>query len=249
MKLCLTLLFLSGYAMAFDHNHTKFNEVLQKYTKAGSISTLFDYKNLSNDKQKFISYLNDLENLSKSEFDKFTNDQKLAFWINAYNAYTIQLIIKNYPVDSIKDIKAGGLLSAFSSPWKIKFIKLLGKELTLDNIEHDIIRKNFSEPRIHFAVNCASMGCPSLRNEAFVASKLEEQLQDSSLKFLTNEKKNRIDPKKKKVYLSKIFKWYGSDFDKKYGSYLNFISKNHPSKTNIEKFGVSWTDYGWDLNE
>ncbi len=245
----LFIVLCSTQLMAFDHNHTKFNQVLQKYVKAGPISTLFQYRKLKEDNQNFIVYLNELEAVSKEEFKKFTNDQKLAFWINAYNAYTIKLIIDNYPVETIKDIKPNGFFSAFSSPWKIKFIKLMGRELTLDNIEHDIIRKDFSEPRIHFAVNCASMGCPSLRNEAFVASKLEAQLEDSALKFVSNTKKNRVDSKKKTVYLSKIFKWYGADFDKKHGGYIKYFAKTHPIKPNLKNYDVKWTDYGWNLNE
>ncbi len=248
MKPILIFLFTTQL-MAFDHTHAKFDQVLKTHVKPGPISTLFEYKKLKANNPNFNVYLSELEAVSQEEFDKFSNDQKLSFWINAYNAYTIKLILDHYPVKSIKEIKPSGFFSAFSSPWKIKFIKLLGKELTLDNIEHDIIRKNFDEPRIHFAVNCASMGCPSLRNEAFIANKLESQLQDGALKFITNKKKNRIDHDEKKLYLSQIFKWYGDDFKKKHGSFLKYFAKTHPTTANLEGYEIEWNDYGWDLNE
>ncbi|MDC1175377.1 DUF547 domain-containing protein, partial [Bacteriovoracaceae bacterium] len=125
-------------------------------------------------------------------------------------------------------------------------ISLLGKKVTLDNIEHDMIRKDFDEPRIHFAVNCASIGCPSLLSEAFTFNQIEQQLEKATKLFLNDKSKNYI--KDNKIYLSKIFKWYGEDFNSKHGSFINFVSKYlktiNPKKNN----DVEWTSYNWDLN-
>ncbi len=236
--------------IAFDHNHQAWNEILKNYVVPGKISTLFKYKALKANVSLLNSYLKHLESVSDSDFQKFNKKQKLSFWINAYNAYTVKLIINHYPLKSIKDIKGeGGFLGVGASPWKIKFIKLLGKMLSLDNVEHDIIRKDFDEPRIHFAVNCASMGCPSLSNKAFSAKDLDKHLEDVSNAFINNLQKNKFDLKSKTFYASKIFKWYGSDFNKKFGSYKKFIKTLRPELSDLEQFKVIWNNYGWNLNE
>ncbi len=167
MKIVLLGLLISLNAFAdFDHAHQKWDQILKQYTTRKGNQVYFKYKELKENEVILFSYLKQLESISNKKFEDFSEDQKLAFLINAYNAYTIQIILKNYPIKSIKDI-SGGLFS--SGPWKIEFISLLGRKMSLDNIEHDTIRKNFNEPRIHFAVNCASIGCPSLLQEAFVA--------------------------------------------------------------------------------
>ncbi len=231
-------------ANSFDHNHTLLTKVLKKFLVPGEISTLVKYQELKEDRAEFDTYLKGLESLSKSEFSNFNQNQKLSFWINAYNAYTLKLIIDNYPLESIKDL--GSLLS---SPWKKKFIKLFDKVMTLDDIEHGTIRKKFKEPRIHFAVNCASMGCPSLADEAFTESNLESLLQKMSLKFINNDKKNSYNIQEKTMRLSKIFLWYGGDFKEKFGSYKKFIQTLKPGVKDLAKFRVKWNKYGWKLND
>ena len=234
----------------FDQSHLMWTHVLQKYVKESGYASAVDYKGIKSDPSKLDAYLKALEAVSQEQFNRFSNDEKLAFLINAYNAFTVKLIVDHYPVKSINDIG-----SFFSSPWKKKFFKLLGEERTLDNVEHDIIRKQFNEPRIHFAVNCASVGCPALRNEAFTASHLDKQLEDASVKFLSDKNRNRYDSKTRKLELSSIFKWYGSDFQKKYGSLENFLAPRITSdpghqKTIREKSAtVTFRDYDWSLNE
>jgi hypothetical protein len=242
MKILL-LLSLSIKVFAFDQAHTKFNTILSKYVQLEGKQSFFKYKELKANPAVFNDYLKELESVERSDYKGFTKDQQLSFWINAYNAYTIKLIMDNYPLDSIKDIG-----SIFSGPLDKDFIKLKlrDKKYTLNDIEHKTIRKYFKEPRIHFAVNCASMGCPSLLNEAFIAVKLNEQLERAASNFLLNTEKNAFISKDKELLLSKIFKWYGDDFKPKFGSVEGFVSKyiTFPKGTEIE-----WDDYSWKLNE
>jgi len=174
----------------------------------------------------------------------------MAFLINAYNAFTLKLIIDNYPVKSIKDI--GGL---FSSPWDKEFFTLLGKKRHLNYIEHGVLRKKFKEPRIHFAVNCASMGCPNVQDIAFTAENLESLLAKGEKDFFAQANKNNIDKKEKEVNISKIFDWYGGDFKKKHGSVAKYISKAFDTDADTKKkiatgkYDIEYTDYSWKLNE
>lgn len=243
-KLISLLAFIVSFSAfaEFDHSHLAFDKILKKYSTKKDGQVYFSYKELSKSKSLLREYLKQLESISKKELSEFSNKQKLAFWINAYNAYTIEIILKNYPVDSIKDI-GSGLFS--SGPWKEKFITLIGGKMSLDNIEHGIIRKEFKEPRIHFAVNCASIGCPSLLQESFVENKLEEQLNRAALNFLTNKNKNYV--KGNTLHLSKIFKWYGSDFDQEYGGVQNYIVKTLGLSN--KKYKINYNKYDWKLNE
>lgn len=243
MKFLFLGLLISLNAFAgFDHSHQKWDQVLKQYTVKQGSQVYFKYNELKKNEGALNSYVSQLESVSKDEFISFNQNQKLAFWINAYNAYTIQIIIKHYPVKSIKDISSGWFSSG---PWKNEFINLLGNKMSLDNIEHDTIRKDFKEPRIHFAVNCASIGCPSLLQEAFVADKLDEQLDIAAKNFVQNKSKNHV--KENTLYLSKIFKWYGSDFDQKYGGFKNYVVKT--LKLPKKDYEVVFNDYDWNLNE
>jgi hypothetical protein len=244
----IILIFISNLCFAFDHQHKTWDQILKGQTKKGTISTLIGYKALKNNPKKLNTYLENLSKVTKSEYQEFTNEQKLSFLINAYNAFTFKLILDSYPIKSIEDIKGeGGFLGFGSSPWKIKFINLLEQKLSLDYIEHKIIRKDFSEPRIHFVVNCASISCPNLRMEAMVADKIEQQLADSAEKFINNKSKNLFDHKKKTITISKIFKWYGDDFKDKYGTYLKFIEKIK-KVDNLSEYKLHWMEYNWELN-
>jgi len=253
--LTLSTLVQSAYSTendnkAFDHSHKTWTLFLQKYVTVKGPASTVAYKSIRKDPKGLTKYLEALEAVSKSDFDSFSENEKLAFLINAYNAFTIKLIIDHYPVKSIKDIG-----SLFSSPWKKKFFRLLGEKRHLDNIEHDMIRKWFNEPRIHFAVVCAAIGCPALRNEAYMAAKLKEQLEDAARKFLSDKSRNRYLPKKKKLELSSIFKWYGDDFIKKYGSVESFLATRMTSDPRQQKAirekkaSVSYLEYDWSLND
>lgn len=185
------------------------------------------------------------------------DDARLAFWINAYNAFTLQLIADHYPIKSINELATGGKYLGYligQTAWDIKFAPINGERLTLNHIEHDIIRKRFSEPRIHFALVCAAISCPPLRREAFVAAKLETQLREQGEIFLRDPAKNRFDPAKRIATISKVFDWFKVDFGtseaRVLASVASFVSP--PSGPLLARYPASWkieyTHYNWALN-
>lgn len=212
--------------------HFLWNELLQKHV---SDNGNVNYKSFKTDHKKLLEYIHILAILkSNPEFDSISKNEKLAYWINAYNALTIDLIIKNYPVKSIKDIK---------DPWGQKLWELGDKWYSLEDIEHEILRK-MDEPRIHFAIVCASYSCPKLQNTAFTASKLETQLTTATKQFLSDTKRNEI--KENSLKLSKIFKWFDKDFEQN-GSLIDFLNK-YTDITISAKAKISYKYYNWDLN-
>lgn len=241
MKTLLLLLALAAPLLAgFDHSHALFTEVLKKNVKGAS----FDYAALKKNPEKLEAYLANLSEVSQSDFKGWSEAQQMAFLINIYNASTLKLIADNYPLKSIKDL---------DSPWKQKRVKIFGDSVSLDHIEHEMLRKNYTDPRIHFGVNCASVGCPALRPEAFQASKLDTQLDEQARKFLNDTSKNRVDEKGEVIYLSSIFDWFKGDFVKKSGSVEKFISpylKEADRKALLsENLKIKYTDYDWSLNK
>lgn len=249
----LFILVLPFGLMALDHTHKEFDVLLKKYVNPrGRVN----YNGFKRDKKKLETYLSSLSAVSRSEYNKFSYKQKLAFLINAYNGYTIKLILDDQSKNKkwTKSIKKIG--GWFGSPWKIEFFKLLGKKRNLDWIEHQKLRK-FGEPRIHAAIVCASIGCPILLNQAFTPGKIYKQLQTQMVKFLKDKEKNRYDTKKNVLYLSPIFKWFKEDFtkgtkkDKDLIAYLKKVMKGTGSS--IEKAplnaSIEYTDYDWNLNE
>lgn len=244
MKLIYLILISILSIQALSINHTDWDEILKKEVKfLKNGQSLFNYQNIKNNPTKFYNYLKSLSDLSKKDYDKMSKEDQMAFLINAYNAFTVKLIIENYPLKSIKDIG-----SFFFSPWKKEFFKLLGKKRHLDYIEHEVLRKDFKEPRVHFAVVCASMGCPNLQNFAWTGKKLEEQFQLATKNFLGQKDKNFYDKKKKTLFISKIFKWYGDDFNSLHKSAKNFIL-NFYKIEDKKDIAIKWQDYKWELNE
>lgn len=235
-------------SQAFDHTHASWDAMLKKYvTETGPASTV-NYKGWKSDTGSLDQYLASLSAVTKAQYDSWTEDQKMAFLINAYNAFTVKLILNHYPVKSIK--KIGGV---FSSPWKQKFFKLLGEDKHLDNIEHDILRKDFKEARIHFGVVCASIGCPKLQNEAFVPQKLREQLEAGAKEFLADTSRNKWTKESNKLEISNIFKWFKEDFIKETGSVAAWVAprmgKTPDEVEMIKKAKVGHLDYDWNINE
>ena len=211
------------------HNHKRWNSILNMFV---SDDGKVDYLGIkgSSEFDIYIDIL--LHNLPE---DSWSKEQKLAYWINAYNALTIHLILKNYPLNSIKDIK---------DPWDQRLWQFGDKWINLNDIEHKILRK-MDEPRIHFAIVCASESCPILLNKAFTADNLEEQLTNATKAFLSDTSKNEISENELK--LSKIFKWFGKDFKANGGSIIDFL--NQYSGVNIsQKAKKSFKDYDWGLN-
>ena len=213
--------------------HFLFDELLKKYV---SDNGNVDYEGFKNSREKLLGYISILQNtFPKLDKLKPSKEQKLAYWINAYNALTIDLILQNYPLKSIKDI---------DKPWDQRLWKFGNKWLNLNDIEHQILRK-MDEPRIHFAIVCASFSCPKLQNTAFTVSDIETQLTTATKEFLDDSTKNYIS--QNNLRLSKILKWFAKDF-KTNGSLIDFLNKY----TEIEissKAKKSFKDYNWDLND
>lgn len=216
-----------------------------------------DYELLKENRQKLDQFNAAIGTLSPNTYASWTEQEKIAFLINAYNSLTLEAIIDNYPTKSIRDIPG---------VWDRKKFKVMGQEMTLDNIEHQILRKEFNEPRVHMALVCASIGCPPLKTEPFVGEKLDEQLDAQARVYLSSPQNFRIDRNPKRVYVSSIFKWFGEDFEKSYGkeqnfeklngketAFLNFISQylSPDDRDYLTQGGyrVSYLDYDWSLND
>lgn len=246
-------------AQAFDHSHAAWTTLLKKHVVllGGGKASQLRYAGMATDRAALKAYTDSLSAVGGAAFNAFGKPQQMAFLINAYNAFTVELILTRYPkLASIKDL--GGLLS---NPWKPKFIKLLGTEMSLDNIEHDTLRARgrYDDPRIHFAVNCASIGCPMLREEAFVADRLEAQLDEQALRFMSDRSRNRFADGK--LQLSKIFDWYGEDFKLGHkgiaslpafaGRYANQLADAAADRDRIKAMTVElgFLEYDWKLND
>jgi len=211
-----------------------FNNLLQAHVSDDGI---VDYKSFKADQSKLDTYLSYLEKTTP-KISWSANKQK-AFWINAYNAYTIKLILENYPLKSILDIKKDG-----KTAWKIPYAKVGSRIYTLDYIEHEILRKKLFDPKIHVGVNCASVSCPKLGNIAFTENNVETELTKLMKAFINDSSRNKID--KKKIQISEIFNWFKSDFTKNSSviEYLNTYS-NTEIKSNAK---ISYKKYDWSLN-
>ncbi len=204
-------LLASAPVQAADFDHSSWDALLTDNVEMvpdGSSSTV-NYAEFEEDRAALKSYLDAMAKVSREEFDGWSKQDQLAFLINAYNAWTVELILTQYP--DLVSIKELGSLT--ESPWQMVFIPLLGETLSLDNIEHDMIRGSglYNDPRIHFGVNCASIGCPALLNEAFVGNKLEQQLDMMTKGFLSDRTRNRLEDGS--LAVSSIFNWYGDDFE------------------------------------
>ncbi len=203
-----------------------------------------NYEGFIRDSVQLNSYLNILSN-GFPNAENWTENERMAYWINAYNAFTVQLIIRNYPLESIKDIGSTVAIPFINSVWDIAFFSVENQNLTLNNIEHSILRKEFNEPRIHFAINCASKSCPPLRTEAYTAEKLETQLKEQAILFINHLDYNQIT--EDEIVVSKIFFWFGGDFEKQ-GTLIDYLNKFSTIKISKDA-SVDFLDYNWLLNE
>ena len=258
LLLTFALLIINHHANAADFDHSRWDMLLKKYVVVmdeGQV-TQVDYDGFLGDRDKLKKYLNRLSEVDSGEFDSWPQDYQLAFLINAYNSWTVELILTGYPdIESIKDLG-----SFFQSPWKKKIASLLGKVRSLDDIEHGLIRSSgrYNDPRIHFAVNCASIGCPALRNEAYTGGKLQKQLVEAGERFLADRQRNRL--RNDVLEVSSIFKWYREDFEKgwlgiqslgdffaSHGQALGFNEKV-AAKIKAGEVKIDFLEYDWSLN-
>ena len=262
----VSLMTFSPIVFAQNFDHAIFDELLQKNVKNG----LVDYRKLKQNPSDLTDYLKQIEQVNPAEFDKWAKEEQMAFWINAYNAITIEGILRNYPIqwgsfiararfpqNSIRQI--GGF-------WDEVFVKVMGKNITLNDMEHKILRKEFNDPRIHFVIVCAAIGCPILESRAFFADDLAQRLDQATRNFITNPEKVRLDKNYNVIYLSSIFDWYKEDFSastegmvrlenyrRSEKGVMEFVMKYFPEADqnyilqNQPK--IKYLDYDWSLNE
>lgn len=263
--LCVVLLAAAdvarSQAAAFDHTHAAWTALLRRHVRLlrSGQATQVAYAGLKADRATLKAYLDTLSAVTPATFGHWSKAERQAFLINAYNAFTVDLILTRYPdLKSIKDL--GSLLS---NPWKPKWIALLGSQVSLDDIEHGLLRKrgDFDDPRVHFAVNCASIGCPALREEAFVAARLDAQMDEQTLRFMSDRTVNRYDVQHGRLELSKIFDWYGEDFRLGHrgivslaafaGRYADQLADAPADRERIRaaRAEIVFTDYDWALND
>ena len=245
----------------FDHRHVAWDSLLRQHVvvAADGTSSAVRYAGLKQQRAALQTYLTSLASVSPHEYAGWSKPQQLAFLINAYNAYTVELILSKYPdLKSIKDLG-----SVFESPWKKKFFRLLGQERHLDDIEHGVIRAPgaFDDPRIHVAVVCASIGCPMLRNEAIVAERLDAQLDDALSRFLSDRTRNRFDASSGTLAVSRIFEWYRKDFEQGhrgidsvnalFARYADRLADGAQAQAVVRsgRYKLAFLDYDWALND
>lgn len=243
-------------AQSFDHDHGVWDGLVHQHVRwlPDGVQSRVDYAGLARDRSRLRTALDALSAVSAAEFERWSRAQQIAFLINAYNAFTVELILTGWPdVTSIKDLG-----SVIRSPWKVRFFTLLGARRHLDWIEHEQLRPRYAEPRIHTAVNCASIGCPALRPEAFVAPRLDAQLADGLSRFLADRSRNRVAAGRLEV--SAIFKWYRQDFEQGHAGFLRLadVFAAHADQLTTDpwerealragRLPISFLDYDWSLN-
>ena len=257
--LLLVAILFAPVAHAFDHTHVAWTALLKKHVVLvdGGKASKLNYAAIAQDRPALKTYLDTLSKVQPTEYATWKKPEQLAFLINAYNAFTVEKILTRYP--DLKSIRDFG--SVFGNPWKDKFFTLLGKPMTLDGIEHETIRVPgaFDEPRIHFAVNCASIGCPMLREEAYVADRIDRQLEEQAERFLSDRSRNRWSDAN--LEISKIFDWYKKDFTAGYkgitsveqflGKYAALLADKPDDQKAIRdgRVKVKYLDYDWALND
>lgn len=251
MKRAILFLFIIfGVSLYGKSSHELFTEILSQYVKDGKVN----YDELRQD-ERLDKYIDQLSKTDPATIE--SGEDKLAFWINTYNAFTLKIVCDNYPVESIKDLNAGGSLSNAlnKTVFDKDFIEINGAKMSLNHIENEIIRKKFDDPRIHFALVCAAVSCPPLRSEAYVGEKLDEQLNEQAKIFFSQKDKNYFEVEKKVAHLSKLLDWYSGDFGESDKEKLLFVSRFLPEETasaikkNPGEWQIQYTDYNWALNE
>ncbi|MBD8524462.1 DUF547 domain-containing protein [Pseudomarimonas arenosa] len=254
---CLGLVGILGWSSvtaASGFEHEQWNDLLERHVQwtDGGHASVVDYGGMRADRARLQAYLDRLSAFPAEHFARLDRLDQLAFLLNAYNAFTVALVADGGPqIESIKDLG-----SLFRSPWKQRFFDLLGERRHLDEVEHELIRGNpgLADPRIHFAVNCASVGCPALRPEAYEGAKLEAQLDDQTRRFLADRSRNRVDGDT--LWLSPIFRWYRQDFgdDDPPWPFLREHAAtlaDEPAGRAVVRAGqldIEYTDYDWSLN-
>ena len=248
-------------AEGFDHNYTRYNAILKHHVRDG----LVDYSAIRANRPDLDRVLVDLGSVGAEEYGSWTMEQQLAFWVNAYNIWMIAIVADRYPINGKQSDKyPANSVQQIPGVWDSLKFSTIGRQFSLNEMEHEILRKKFREPRIHFVLICASLGCPKLGNEALRPVDLKSQLDNAARRFVQDPSKIRIDAEKKQLWLSSIFQWFPEDFDsfadeagkEKYGKYagpVEFVSRYLTEKDGnslrAEKWTLQWLNYDWTINE
>ena len=231
--LCLLAAASAAAGQGFDHEHRAWTALLAKHVVVidGGRASQVRYAGFRQDRAQLKGYLDALSGVTAEEFSGWTKPQQIAFLVNAYNAFTVEKVLTRYP--DLKSIRDFGRV--LGNPFRDRFFRLLGREFSLDAIEHDTLRRPgaYDEPRVHFAVNCASIGCPMLREEAYVAGRLDAQLEEQARRFLSDRSRNRYDPATVTLEVSRIFDWFKEDWT---SGYRGFDGKAAPIRSREEYF-------------
>ncbi len=232
--LVLMFLGIASCLKAQNPSHDTWNTLLTKYVSASGV---VNYAGIKNERTQLDTYLT---SLSKGIAANASKNEKMAFWINAYNAFTVKLIIDNYPTQSIKNLKGG-------KPWDTKFISIAGNSYSLNDIEHNILRKEYFDARLHFVLVCAAKSCPKLLNKAYTAQNLSAEMDNQARIFINDTSKNKITAEKAQI--SELFNWYKDDFLKTADvkNIQDYINKYSTTKVN-SKTPISYLTYDWSLN-
>ena len=251
---------------AGEFSYAPYARVLYEYVHDNG---LVDYAGLEKDRADLDAFTGDVARLDAAEFETWNEAGRIAFWTNAYNAFTLTAIIDHYPIEpsALRSVVyPKNSIRQIPGVWNKLRFTVMGKPMTLDQIEHEVLRGEFDEPRIHMALVCAAMSCPPLRDEPYDGERLDEQLTDQALRFLASRRNFRIDQDEQRVYLSSIFDWFGDDFVSKYGDADRFPKRSDSRRAVLEfvtrhvgeddrafltrnQFSIEFLDYDWTLNE
>ncbi len=242
----------SAFAQAFDQSHKAWDALLKNHVVVLQGGKASQVRYASIERPLLRQYLGALSAVKADDFATWTQPQQMAFLINAYNAFTIEKVLTRYP--DIRSIWDFG--KVFGNPFKDRFFTLFGKPFSLDDIEHGVLRKNYKEPRVHYAVNCAAVGCPMLREEAYVAERLDRQLEEQAVRFLSDRSRNRAGSggSGARLEVSKIFDWFKEDFEPRnayFMRYASVLSDDPQSQKLVAQGGapLSFLEYDWSLND
>jgi len=235
MKRFTILLFAGLIGLTAQAQHQLWLQLLQKHVHPGT--GMVNYQGFQRDSARLNQYL---EQLASYDVAQKSPAAQKAFWMNVYNAYTVALIVKHYPLKSIRDIEVSG-----KGPWDIPLVRVGGKNYTLNQVEHEILRPEFQDPRIHAGINCASFSCPKLLPVAFTEANVEAQLDQAFRQFIHDPERNTFSPEQ--LELSRLFKWFSEDFTQQ-GSLINFLSRWYDGPI-AKDASISYREYDWSLNE
>jgi hypothetical protein len=260
----LVIVCLCSPLLAFDQEYEAYGTILKTYVTDG----LVNYADLKKDRKPLDDFIKEAGAVTADEYDSWNRDQQLAFWINMYNAWMMQIVIDHYPIQRgriIGIIYPAKSVQQISGIWDGIKTQAAGREVTLNEIEHKILRPVFKEPRIHFAIVCASLGCPKLRSEPYRATTLTSQLDESTHNFITDDQKVHLVTERSEIFISKIFHWFEEDFsefatnewvekyDKNEAGALAMIARNLPEHDaeflQKQTVNVEYLDYDWSLND